>query len=98
MYHTYHWLRFIMGVLAIAFPIVMVAGHFAVMRATRDSLSAYYNSPIVGFFFVGVLFAVGVCLFIYQGYSREENLALDVAGVCALGVALVPHDSQWPFV
>ena len=60
MYDTYRWLRLAMGVLALAFPLVVVVGHR--LGGTdqadhlRQSLSAYYSSPHVGYFFVGTLF------------------------------------------
>jgi hypothetical protein len=44
--------------------------------------------------FVGVLFAVSGLLLIYQGYSKLEDYALNLAGILALGIALFPMD--WP--
>lgn len=40
--------------------------------------------------FVGILFAVGAILIVYQGYTRLEDYALNLAGVLALGIALFP--------
>jgi len=40
--------------------------------------------------FVGLLFAIGTILFVNQGHSRKEGIALNIAGVLAIGVALVP--------
>ena len=39
---------------------------------------------------VGILFVVAAFLYLYKGFTPFENYALNVAGVCALGVALVP--------
>ena len=44
--------------------------------------------------FVGILFAVGALLFAYQGCSRLEDYALNLAGIMAWGVALFPM--KWP--
>src|SRR5687768_11654622 len=44
--------------------------------------------------FVGILFAVGGLLFAYQGFSRLEDHALNLAGIMAWGVALFPMN--WP--
>ena len=44
--------------------------------------------------FVGIIFAVGALLFAYQGFSRLEDCALNLAGIFAWGVALFPLD--WP--
>jgi hypothetical membrane protein len=40
--------------------------------------------------FVGLLFAIGTLLYVNQGHSRKEDLALNLAGLLAVGVALVP--------
>jgi hypothetical protein len=40
--------------------------------------------------FVGLLFVLGIFLYLYKGFSREENRALNIAGCCAVGVALSP--------
>ena len=44
--------------------------------------------------FVGILFAVGVFLYLYKGFSTKENLALNFAGIFALGVAVFPMGSD----
>lgn len=43
--------------------------------------------------FVGLLFAVGTLLFVNQGHSRKEDLALNLAGLLAIGIALFP--TRW---
>jgi hypothetical protein len=40
--------------------------------------------------FVGLLFVLGIFLYVYKGFSDTENWLLNVAGGAALGVALVP--------
>jgi hypothetical membrane protein len=40
--------------------------------------------------FVGLLFAIGMLLYINQGHSRREDLALNLAGLFAVGVAVFP--------
>ena len=42
--------------------------------------------------FVGILFAVGMFLYLYKGYSHQENAALNIAGACALGIAIFPME------
>ncbi|QAY78961.1 hypothetical protein ETR14_22285 [Sphingosinicella sp. BN140058] len=44
--------------------------------------------------FVGMLWAIGAFLFFYRGHSIQEDLALNVAGISAVLVALLPMD--WP--
>lgn len=40
--------------------------------------------------FVGILFAVGAMLYVNKGFSDKENLALNIAGLMAVGIALFP--------
>ncbi len=100
---TYKMLRLGLAVMAFAFPpLLWVGGHFLAGLPLAGSMSAYYHAgdplhPGQGVMrneFVGILFAVGVLLFAYQGYSRFEDYALNLAGVVALGIALFPM--KWP--
>ncbi|MEE4288455.1 MAG: hypothetical protein V2J14_03720 [Erythrobacter sp.] len=75
------------GLLALLIPIVLplvggYEGHF--------SISYFYHVPVARNWFVGLLFAVGVFLILFQGLSRAENLLLSLAGVFLILVALVP--------
>jgi hypothetical protein len=40
--------------------------------------------------FVGLLFAIGTLLYVNQGHSRKEDVALNFAGLLAVGTALFP--------
>jgi hypothetical protein len=40
--------------------------------------------------FVGILFLLGFCLYLYKGFRKGENYLLNVAGIAAVGVALFP--------
>jgi hypothetical protein len=96
MLKTYRDLRLCLLIFAIFLPIVLVLAGFVLGHVgIQDSLSAYYWA---GFdepseertIFVGVLFAVGACLIAYRGFSNEEDLALNIAGVLAWGIAFFP--------
>ena len=60
------------------------------------SISDYYHLPAtIPFFtardfFVGGLLAAAVCLYSYKGFSTKENVALNLAGVFAFFVAVLP--------
>ncbi|HEX6324202.1 MAG TPA: hypothetical protein VFZ36_10795, partial [Vicinamibacterales bacterium] len=91
MFKTYDWLRIGLAALAIAMPLLLVL--FAGPRL--ESMSAYYNAEPAGWFvsrdwFVGILWAVAALLIIYKGYDSREDHALNLAGVFAIVVALVP--------
>jgi hypothetical protein len=105
---TYKMLRLGLAVMAFAFPLLLwIGGHLTAHLPLAGSMSAYYHAsdflhpeqgpPGEGVMrneFVGILFAVGFLLFAYQGYSRLEDYALNLAGVLALGIALFPM--RWP--
>jgi FtsH-binding integral membrane protein len=40
--------------------------------------------------FVGFLFAIAACLYLYKGFSPRENYALNLAAVLTVGVAIFP--------
>lgn len=101
---SYEILRNGIGVLALAFPVVMIVG--GGLNHIQPSLSAYYHfSPdapgqygagTMRDAFVGMLGAIGSFLFFYRGHSLLEDLALNCAGISAVLVALVPTD--WPAI
>ncbi|MBE1527875.1 hypothetical protein GGC65_002331 [Sphingopyxis sp. OAS728] len=99
---SYEILRNGIGVLALAFPIVMLVG--GGLGDIQSSLSAYYHfSPAAPTqygagtmrdAFVGMLCAIGSFLFFYRGHSLQEDLALNAAGISVVLVAFMPMD--WP--
>jgi hypothetical protein len=89
MLGTYHSLRlgiFFAG-LALPFALWLIGGWRGV--GLQGSMSAYYWTPMRDVF-VGVLVAVGFLLYLYKGFSTAENVALNLAGVFAVGVANLP--------
>jgi len=74
----------------------------------QDSISAYYHAfvPTQQFpdlfaisgngvmrnWFVGILWAIGVCLLLYKGYGHRENTALNIAGVLLITMSMFPMD------
>jgi len=86
---TYRTLRRGTAVLGLALPWVLWIGGRLAGQPLQGSMSAYYYTAMRDEF-VGVLIAVGVLLVVYRGYTRLENVALDLAGVFLAGVALVP--------
>lgn len=55
----------------------------------QRSISAYYYTPVSPIF-VGCMFLVGLALIVYKGHYVWEDLFLNVAGMLAPVVALVP--------
>jgi len=55
----------------------------------QTSISAYYYTPVHGVF-IGALVAVGTCLICLRGNTDAEDILLNLAGMFAPVVALVP--------
>lgn len=97
MLGTYYGLRIGLAVIGIALPLVVLfAGGVLHHVWLEPSISQYYHTKgRLSFFttrdlFVGGLFAASACLYLYKGFSTRENVALNLAGVFALCVALLP--------
>ena len=99
---SYFRQRIGLAILSFLMPLFLVFWGFP---ALQGSMSAYYHygdpaNIIYGGggarrdVLVGVLCAVGCFLNLYKGYSKQEDIALNIAGVTAIGVALFPMD--WP--
>jgi len=86
---NYSRLRRGMAVIAFLLPLVLLlGGKWIYAVPTQTSISAYYYAnENLRDILVGVLFAVGTFLYLYKG-EWWENLLLDIAGVCAVGIAI----------
>jgi hypothetical protein len=97
---NYRKLRTRIGVIALAFPVVLILVGFCWGIGTQPTLSNYYFAKDtvsgrvdlfpVRLWFCGLLFVVGVFLYKYQGFSENENRWLSLAGLFVLGVAVFP--------
>ena len=105
---TYNSLRFGMGVLAAVTPVIVVLWGYSFRIPWQDSISAYYFAPSGNqqiysaypcrVFFVGILFALGSFLYLYKGFSKREDWALNTAGVCAVIVAVFPMYAEIGYI
>ena len=99
MLRTYVWLRRVIIVVTLLF-LAALCWYRLYGRDTdaRHSISAYYHHTNADVrmkdVFVAALCTVGVLLVCYQGYTRRENWALDLAGVALVCVVAFPMD--WP--
>jgi len=87
---TYFALRVALGSVALALPLALFAVG-ATLQGIRlqPSISAYYHSDARDLF-VGALFAIGLGLIAYKGFSRREDWALNIGGVLACCIAFFP--------
>ncbi|MER7459854.1 hypothetical protein [Micromonospora sp. NPDC126480] len=91
---TVRRLRLGIGIVGVALPVVLVAGHSLVTgRPTMlSSLSAYYYTEMRDVF-VGSLCAIGVFLISYR-HRKLDDLLSTVAGALAVVVAVFPAATQ----
>jgi len=89
---SYYTLRKAIGWLGLLMPIIVRWGAKLLEKIpSHDSISAYYYTSMRDVF-VGVLAATGVFLFCYRGPDKKDNFWTNVAGLCAVGIALFPTD------
>ncbi|MGW7683097.1 hypothetical protein ACWGID_20350 [Kribbella sp. NPDC054772] len=91
---TYRYLR-----MAMVAMIVLLGAALVIEWSKTDphclqtSISAYYYTPVRAIF-VGGLITIGVCMVVLKGNTETEDILLNVAGILALVVALVPTPGQ----
>ena len=86
---SYLGLRKGIGIIGMALPFVLVIGKMILESpGILDSISAYYYS-VMRNIFVGSLCAIAIFLISYR-YERLDDIAGDLAGASAIGVALFP--------
>ncbi|MDP6707590.1 MAG: hypothetical protein QF893_14690 [Alphaproteobacteria bacterium] len=92
IFQTYRTLRLGIAGLAISFPtLLIVLGWIYGVEGVGNSWSAYYHhSPVTRDVFVGVLWAIGIFFILYKGYSKKENIGLNIGGFFAICVAMFP--------
>lgn len=85
---TYRYLR--IGMIGV---VLLLAVSVGIERAEaggwQTSISAYYYTPVRAVF-VGGLMAIGLCLIVIKGSHPWEDVSLNIAGMLAPVVALVP--------
>ena len=88
-------LRRVMGVLAVALPVLLALWGFAICGCIEleNSISDYYRLRTRDAF-VGILFVIAWFLFTYRGYDDRDNIAGYLACLFALGVAFFPNSGK----
>lgn len=93
---TYRRIRRAIGYLGISLPILLVGLSLISFFKTQiqPSISDYYYTNLREIF-TGTLCAVGLFLIRYKGHGnvsiwKNDNLLTNVAGIMAIGVALIP--------
>ena len=91
---TYRYLRIAMILVVVALAVAMAIerrdAHRLIGRSCfQSSISAYYYTPVQAIFVAGMI-VIGMCLVAIKGHNRLEDVALNLAGMLAPVVALVP--------
>ena len=96
---SYRTLRKIVGILGLSLPFTLLGGGYVINvllngglvfdLGVENSVSSYYHTEMRDVF-VGTLCVIGFFLLSYRGHERKDNIAGNIAGVSALGVAFVP--------
>jgi hypothetical protein len=93
---NYLYLRKAVGWLGTLLPVILLAADPVALSIEHSScawlpasVSGYYYSPVRNIF-VGALCALGLFLIAYVGADLGDRVITDLAGLFALGVALVP--------
>lgn len=87
---SYLSLRTLIGLLGMSLPFVVSFGALVFYQTgLQTSISAYYHTGMRDFL-VGILWAVGLFLFSYQGYEPIDSFAAKLSCFFAIGVAVFP--------
>ena len=86
---SYLTLRKLIGLLGFTFPFVLILGGFITKQEIQSSISYYYHTPMRDVF-VAVLCIVAAFLLAYKGYEKKDAIAGNIAGISAIGVAMIP--------
>ncbi|MFG1911228.1 hypothetical protein [Kribbella sp. NPDC048928] len=91
---TYRYLRMAMVAMIVLLGVaVLIEWAKTDPRCLQTSISAYYYTPVRAIF-VGALITIGVCMVVLKGNTETEDILLNVAGILAPAVALVPTPGQ----
>jgi hypothetical protein len=86
---TYAFLRMALVGLLVGLGAAVIWQTYRQGWRTLDSVSAYYYTPAQGIF-VGALIGLGACMIALRGGNTPEEVFLNLGGMFAAGVAVVP--------
>lgn len=78
------------GLVAIGLPTVLAFGAILGEACFHDSMSHFYYTRFLGSAFIGGLIFIGSFLLAYRGETPTEKWLASFAGICAIGVAVMP--------
>lgn len=91
---SYLGIRRSIGMLGLILPIVLGPGGWLLFGIEiQENMSSYYHT-VLRDVFVGIMCAIGIFLYCYQGYDWAEYWTGKLACASAIGVALFPLDAN----
>lgn len=94
---SYMRVRQALGWLGFSLPVLLILTGMA-SDGLAPSVSDFFHT-LSRDIYVGVLFSIGIFLFVYEGYDRQpgetlaDNWIATVAGASVIGVAIFPNES-----
>ncbi len=86
---SYLGMRQVAGWVGVLLPVVVALGNWPRSHALEASISAYFFT-CMGAWFIGSLWVIGFFMGCCRGYDKCDELSGRLAGIFALGVALIP--------
>jgi hypothetical protein len=86
---TYTFLRMALVALLVSLGVAVIWQTYRQNWQILDSVSAYYYTPAQPIF-VGALIGLGACMIALRGGNTPEEVFLNLGGIFAAGVAVVP--------
>lgn len=95
---SYLAMRKAIGILGVSLPFILAIGYSIACGCCgiKSSISIYYYTSM-GDVFVGIMCIVAFFLISYKGCQCIDNIAGDLGGIFALGVAFFPCAPDKPF-
>ncbi len=90
---SYMTMRKAIGILALAFPIILILSGLLGGFGIQDSFSAYYWTNSISVF-VGMLITFGIFLLSYKGYDKMDEVITTITGIAMILVALFPMQGE----
>jgi len=92
---SYITLRRAVGILGASLPFILLIGAALVYedKIIQPSISDYYHTKMRDVF-VGILCAIGLFLFSYTGYDRNDNIAGNFACLAVIGIIFCPTSAN----
>ncbi len=82
------------GILGMLLPFILTIGtQFFECKELQNAISTYYHTNMRDLF-VGILFAMGITFFCYNGYDKYDKIASWFASISIICIAIFPTNNE----